>query len=108
MTFYLPIITGPYDSKTPGGWLRETPVSGLTRDAVIKDILDGQIENVAVILMIDPLAGTCRDVTIEIANAVCDETWGEQEEPFAALRTWLDRHADGVGYYIPDLRYGGR
>ena len=108
MAFYLPIITGPYDLKNPTTWLREAPLTGLTRAAVVKDILDGQIEDVERVLEIDEAAGTCRDVTTEIANAVCDETWGAQDAPFASLRTWLDKHADGVGYYIPDLRYGGR
>ena len=100
MTFYLPIIDGPYETKNLTAWLREAPLTGLTRDAVVKDILDGQIEDVERILEIDEAAGTVKNVITEIANAVCDETWGEGREPFASLRTWLDRHADGVGYYV--------
>jgi len=99
MTIYLPIIDGPYETKNPAAWLREAPLTGLTRDAVVKDILDGQIEDVARILEIDEAAGTVKDVTTEIANDVCDGTWGEGREPFASLRRWLDCHAEGVGYY---------
>ena len=107
-TIYLPIIDGPYELKNPTQWIREAPLTGLTRGAVIKDILDGQIEDVARVLEIDEAAGTCRDVTTEIANDVCDATWGEERAPFSKLRTWLDRHADGVGYYERALRYGER
>lgn len=98
-TIYLPIIRGPYHKTDPGQWITELPLSAMTREFIVADIRSGQIENVDRILEINEADGTCRDATTDIANDVCDATWGAQEEPFADLREWLDYHSKGVGYW---------
>ena len=108
-TIYLPIIRGPYTKSDPSPYTSELSLAGMTREFIVADIRSGQIENVDRILEINEADGTCRDATTDIANDVCDATWGAQEEPFADLRKWLDYHSNStLGPYVaPVLRYRG-
>lgn len=93
MLLYLPILEGPYSAACPTDWINETPLMALTRENVVKDILDGQIEPPpARILEINLVAGTVKDVTKEIAAAVGERSLTEELTPYRDLRDWLDQY----------------
>lgn len=103
-TIYLPIIRGPYHKTDPGQWITELPLSAMTREALVRDIHAGQIENVDRILEINEADGTCRDATTDIANDVCAASWTAGEAPFADLRNWLEYHSTRCDYWTDDNR----
>ena len=99
MTFYLPILPGPYGAKSQDKWdcwISETPLVMLTREDVVADIERGQIDPPpARVLAINEAAGTVIDVTADIAHEVGKATFGQgynASEPFPALRDWLELH----------------
>ncbi len=99
MTFYLPILPGPYSKSTPTDWVGECPLASMTREEVIKDIERGQISPPTRVLVINESAGTVRDVTADIAIDVGDLTFGPAEPVDADERyelvDWLDHHKAG-------------
>ena len=50
-----------------GEYLPEQSVSSLDRATVVKDIADGQYEDLIQVIELNPVEGTCRDVTEDIA-----------------------------------------
>ena len=50
-----------------GEYLPEQNVSSLDRATVVKDIADGQYEDLIQVIELNPVEGTCRDVTEDIA-----------------------------------------
>lgn len=69
----------------PGGaFIPEQNVGELDRKAVAKDIADGQHDDLIQVLEINPVEGTCRDVTADIAMDV-SSIWTESGEP---LQDW--------------------
>src|SRR5688572_25359150 len=53
----------------------------LSRDKTVKDIYEGQVADVARVIVFNPARGTCRDVTVEIARDVAGLHFTEQTEP---------------------------
>jgi len=50
-----------------GGYLPERKLSDLDRATTVKDVADGQYEDISQIIECNPVEGTCRDVTEDIA-----------------------------------------
>lgn len=65
-----------------GGYLPERKVSDLDRATVVKDIADGQYEGLTQVIEINPVEGTCRDVTEDIAWEV-SALWSRDGEPLS-------------------------
>lgn len=102
MTFYLPILPGPYGVNSTDRkdvWMQECPLNCLTRKDVVEQIHSGQFDCPARVLEIDEEAGTVKDVTEEIAEEVGDLTFGHYQAPWDGLRDWLDEHK--AGYFSP-------
>lgn len=55
------------------GVLRERSAGDMTKAETIKDILNGQFDNVAFIYCICAAEGTCRDVTEDMAREILDK-----------------------------------
>ncbi len=55
-----------------GDYLVERHTSDLDRATTIKDIASGEIEDLVQVLECNPVEGTCRDVTSDIARGVMD------------------------------------
>lgn len=76
--------------KHPGGdYIGETTISQATFADMVRDVREGQIEDVVKIYAIDPAAGTVKDVTLAVAEAVNDHYNNREEEPFPSLYRWL-------------------
>lgn len=65
-----------------GEYLPEQNVSALDRATVVKDIADGQYEGLTQVIEINPVEGTCRDVTEDIAFEV-SALWSRDGEPLS-------------------------
>ena len=65
-----------------GPYLSEQNVSDLGRSTVVADIADGQHEGVAQVLECNPVEGTCRDATGDIATEV-SAIWADAGEPLS-------------------------
>lgn len=65
-----------------GEYLPEQSVSELDRATVVKDIADGQYESLTQVIEINPVEGTCRDVTEDIAWEV-SALWSRDGEPLS-------------------------
>lgn len=63
-----------------GEYLPEQSVSELDRATVIKDIADGQYEDLRQVIEFNPVEHICNDVTEEICDAVC-EVWADRGCP---------------------------
>src|SRR5262245_42795099 len=63
----------------------------VSRERTVRDIYEGQIEEVARVIAFDPAWGTCRDATAEIASDVAGLHVSEQTEPHWRRRDWLHR-----------------
>lgn len=70
----------------------ETDRDRNSRAQVIRNIVEGQVENVLKVLEIFEDEGTCRDVTEDIAREVLDYLNEQQNGIPAHLRDWLERH----------------
>jgi hypothetical protein len=75
----------------------------LSRDKTVKDIYDGQVEDVARVIVFNLARGTCRDATVEIARDVAGLHFTEQTEPAWERRDWLHRV---LGCHQADLILG--
>ncbi len=75
----------------------------LSRDKTVKDIYEGQVEDVARVIVFNPARGTCRDVTVEIARDVAGLHFTEQTAPAWERRDWLHRV---LGCHQADLILG--
>lgn len=88
MNFYIPVI-----AHKSGDYIAERDLAACTREQVIRDIYEGQIEDVTQVWCIDPEAGRwIGDVVEDIAQDVGDMTFTFAKEPFPALAEWLDKH----------------
>jgi len=67
------------NSKT-GNYVRERDVADTDRRTTVADIASGEIEDVVQILELNPVEGTCRDVTEDIARDVMT-AWADDAEP---------------------------
>ena len=65
-----------------GEYLPEQNVSSLDRATVVKDIADGQYEDLIQVIELNPVEGTCRDVTEDIAWEV-SAIWSANGEPLS-------------------------
>ena len=89
MTFYLPIIAGPYSKNQPSDYHPEWWL--LSRESIVDNI--PQFEPLPKqILEINREAGTCRDVTKEIAKEVSDRL---TDKPYSELQDWLECYGFG-------------
>ncbi|MDB5584853.1 MAG: hypothetical protein JWR80_10029 [Bradyrhizobium sp.] len=77
---YLPVVR----AKNGKTIVAERDTADMDRLATIGDIADGQIEDLVQVLECNPVEGTCRDVTEDIARSVM-HLWASQGEP---LRDW--------------------
>lgn len=95
-SLYIPVI-----AHKSGGYIAERDLSACTREQIIRDIYDGQIENVTQIWCIDTERGWVGDVIADIAIDIGNLTLTDCLEPFPALVEWLDKH--GADYFeAPD------
>lgn len=76
-------------SHKDGAFLPERAAADLDRATTVKDIADGQFDNVIQVLECNPVEGTCRDVTDEILAAA-----GRSEDEITDhdYRTWRWDH----------------
>ena len=65
-----------------GAYLPERKLSDLDRATVIKDIAGGQYEDLIQVIELNPVEGTCRDVTEDIAWEV-SAIWSANGEPLS-------------------------
>ena len=65
-----------------GEYLPEQNVSSLDRATVVKDVADGQYEDLIQVIELNPVEGTCRDVTEDIAWEV-SALWSRDGEPLS-------------------------
>ncbi len=77
----------------------------VSREQTVRDIYEGQIEEVARIVAFDPGRGTCRDATAEIARDVAGLHFTEASEPHWRRRDWLHKV---LGVQQADLILGVR
>jgi hypothetical protein len=77
----------------------------VSREQTIRDIYEGQIEEVASVFAFNPGRGTCRDATAEIARDVAGLHFTEQTEPHWRRRDWLHKV---LGPHQADLILGVR
>jgi hypothetical protein len=75
----------------------------VSRDKTVRDIYEGQIEDVARVFVFNPVCGTSRDVTVEIARDVAGLHFTEQTEPAWERRDWLH---EVLGCHQADLILG--
>lgn len=89
-----------------GNYAPERDESDLvSRERTVRDIYEGQIEDVASVIAFNPRAGTCRDATAEIARDVAGLHFTEATEPRWQRRDWLHRV---LGVHQADLILGVR
>jgi hypothetical protein len=77
----------------------------VSREQTIRDIYEGQIEEVARVVAFNPGRGTCRDATAEIARDVAGLHFTERTEPHWRRRDWLHKV---LGPHQADLILGVR
>jgi hypothetical protein len=77
----------------------------VSREQTIRDIYEGQIEEVASVFAFNPGRGTCRDATAEIARDVAGLHFTEQTQPHWRRRDWLHKV---LGPHQADLILGVR
>jgi hypothetical protein len=77
----------------------------VSREQTIRDIYEGQIEEVARVFAFNPGRGTCRDATAEIARDVAGLHFTEQTQPHWRRRDWLHKV---LGPHQADLILGVR
>ena len=77
----------------------------VSREQTIRDIYEGQIEEVASVFAFNPGRGTCRDATAEIARDVAGLHFTEQTQPHWRRRDWLHKV---LGSHQADLILGVR
>jgi hypothetical protein len=77
----------------------------VSREQTIRDIYEGQIEEVARVVAFNPGRGTCRDATAEIARDVAGLHFTEQTQPHWRRRDWLHKV---LGPHQADLILGVR
>jgi len=65
-----------------GEYLPEQNVSSLDRATVVKDIADGQYEDLIQVIELNPVENICRDVTEDIAWEV-SALWSRDGEPLS-------------------------
>lgn len=65
-----------------GAYLPERKLSDLDRATTVKDIADGQYEDLIQVIELNPVEGTCRDVTEDIAWEV-SAIWSANGEPLS-------------------------
>ena len=63
----------------------------VSRERTVRDIYEGQIEEVASVFVCNPARGTCHDATAEIARDVAGLHFTERTEPHWRRRDWLHR-----------------
>jgi hypothetical protein len=68
----------------------ETNPSDATFDRAVRDIVDGNVENVVAVIQFNPTGGYARDVTLEIARAVSELVLHDGEHPHESIRRFLD------------------
>jgi hypothetical protein len=89
-----------------GNYAPEREESDLvSREQTVRDIYEGQIEEVASVFAFNPGRGTCRDATAEIARDVAGLHFTEATEPHWRRRDWLHRV---LGPHQADLILGVR
>jgi hypothetical protein len=74
----------------------DTDLSEATFDQTVRDIADGNVDNVVAVVQFNPIKGQARDVTEEVARAVSDLAMHDGSYPRESVRTFLDAH--GLAY----------
>lgn len=80
-------------SSKSGTYVRERDVADTDRKTTVADIASGEIEDMVQVLELNPVEGTCRDVTEDIAREVMT-VWANEAEPL------LDRQFDFVEQFV--------
>lgn len=57
-------------SQSFGSYFAERSTQETIRDNTVNDLASGQVDNAVRVLELDPAAGTCRDVSVEVARDV--------------------------------------
>lgn len=75
-----------------GRVLMETETASATFEEAVRIVRDGEhyADRVARIIAVDPVAGTCLDVSHKVAKAIAD-AWDEDDVPSECLQDFLDR-----------------
>lgn len=68
-----------------GSYLPERKLSDLDRATTVKDIADGQYEDLIQVIECNPVEGICQDVTEDIAWEV-SARWATEGEPLTGWR----------------------
>lgn len=79
-----------------GSYAPERDVSRLTRESTIEDIMCGQFEDIAKILAFDPVSGTARDATKEIADAVAERCDRNLDAPSFMIFAFIENNGANV------------
>ena len=66
-----------FERHISGDYTADQRTSEMDRATVVKEIAQGQYEDIVRVLEIDPANGTCRDATKDIAIDVC-EIWSDR------------------------------
>ena len=89
---YFPIIR--YPSKGIA-YIPEHDVPGYTFDAIVKEIFDGQYEDVHKVLLIDEIGGRVENVTAKICEALIDYALSHDKTIYPELVTFIECHVKG-------------
>ena len=81
----------------------ETNVAKASFKDAVRIVTDNSAYVVGVIA-VDLEAGTCKDVSADVARAICD-TWDREDVPDAALLDFLQDHNCVPDYHDPDDAY---
>lgn len=66
---------------------------GATLEQAVTNICDGQYENVIAVVCFNPVECLSRDVSEDIAQAICQRAWAEGERPGDAACNFMGRHS---------------
>lgn len=83
--YYLPVCA--YHGAE---YVSETPLAQRLFADIVRDMWDGQIENLSRLWCVDLTAGTATDETDRLARALSEQSLDTGEAPYAALAQWLD------------------
>lgn len=83
--YYLPVCT--YHGAE---YVTETPLAPRLFADIVRDMWDGQIENLSRLWCVDLTAGTATDETARLARALSEQSLDTGKTPHAALAQWLD------------------
>ncbi|TYC55687.1 hypothetical protein FMN50_11625 [Rhodobacterales bacterium] len=77
-------------------YVPETELDNMSFRQIVKDIRDGQLENVRAVLEYNPAEGWCSDVTDEILAAAQPQTDLNQDEEAETPEYWSDYRSERI------------